>query len=406
MLSNAKWTEADLEALLGQPESIRREFKSGRLVEENPESKWILALSEEVSALANTEGGELFVGIEEDRKTRPRVALALDGVPASLAPERLQQLIEGNVSPYLPGIRVQRVRLSKFSDKVVFIIQVPQGNTAYQAKDGRYYGRSEYEAKFLPDHEVRLRMSRGRTTRGLVSLRILKVELSAEKEEKLRSQYKAQYEHLLKTKPDESLEAHGNNERITNSVVEGFAMVLPKTKFCDFGWKAGDFALKGVDGKPYALADVRGSKGTLVAFICNHCPYVNASIDRIVAEANALREIGIGTIAIMPNDAEAYPEDSFDNMKAFAAEHGFTFPYVIDETQEVARTYGAQCTPDFFGFNAQDELQYRGRLDASRITPVANARRDLFAAMKQVSQTGHGPAEQIPSMGCSIKWKD
>ena len=122
--------------------------------------------------------------------------------------------------------------------------------------------------------------------------------------------------------------------------------------------------------------------------------------------SNALRQIGVGTIAIMPNDSRAYREDSFDNMKAFAAKHGFTFPYVIDTTQAVARAYGAQCTPDFFGFNAQDELQYRGRLDASRATLVANARRDLFEAMKQVAETGRGPQDQIPSMGCSIKWKD
>jgi peroxiredoxin len=182
-------------------------------------------------------------------------------------------------------------------------------------------------------------------------------------------------------------------------------MALSKAEICDFGWKAKDFALKGVDGKTYALADVRGPEGTLVVFICNHCPYVKASIGRIVVEAKALREIGIGTIAIMPNDTEAYREDSFDNMKAFAATHGFTFPYVIDETQEVARAYDAQCTPDFFGFNAQDELQYRGRLDASRIQPVANTRRDLFEAMKQVAETGLGPKEQMPSMGCSIKWK-
>jgi peroxiredoxin len=171
------------------------------------------------------------------------------------------------------------------------------------------------------------------------------------------------------------------------------------------GWKARDFALQGVDGKIYTLADVRGPKGTLVVFICNHCPYVKASINRIVADANALREIGIGTIATMPNDTETYPEDSFDNMKAFAKRHNFTFPYVIDTTQEVARAYGAQCTPDFFGFNAQDELQYRGRLDASRMTPIANARRDLFEAMKQIAETGHGPEDQLPSMGCSIKWK-
>jgi peroxiredoxin len=184
-------------------------------------------------------------------------------------------------------------------------------------------------------------------------------------------------------------------------------MVLTKKKsICDFGWPVPDFALKGVDEKTYSLADVRGPKGTLVVFICNHCPYVKASISRIVTEAKALHKIGIGTIAIMPNDTEAYGEDSFDKMKAFAAKHQFTFPYVIDETQDVARAYDAQCTPDFFGFNAQDELQYRGRLDASRMTPVANARRDLFEAMKEVAETGHGPAEQMPPMGCSIKWKD
>ena len=183
-------------------------------------------------------------------------------------------------------------------------------------------------------------------------------------------------------------------------------MVLTKNGICDFGRKAHHFALPGIDGKTYTLADVRGPKGTLVAFICNHCPYVRAVIGRLVTEANALREIGIGTIAIMPNDTAAYAEDSFDNMQAFAARHGFTFPYVIDATQDTARAYGAQCTPDFFGFNGADELQYRGRLDASRTTLVANARRDLFEAMQQVAQTGGGPQDQIPSMGCSIKWKD
>src|SRR5262245_21194300 len=171
------------------------------------------------------------------------------------------------------------------------------------------------------------------------------------------------------------------------------------------GWKARDFALQGIDRKIYSLVDVRGPKGTLVVFICNHCPYVKASINRLVAEANALREIGIGTIAIMPNDTETYHEDSFYNMKEFAERHNFNFAYVIDRTQEVARAYNAQCTPDFFGFNAQDELQYRGRLDASRMTPIANARRDLFEAMKQIAETGLGPKDQLPSMGCSIKWK-
>jgi peroxiredoxin len=178
------------------------------------------------------------------------------------------------------------------------------------------------------------------------------------------------------------------------------------TGICDFGWQARDFTLKGVDGKTYSLDDVRGPNGTLIAFVCNHCPYVRASIGRLVEEANALKAIGVGTIAIMPNDTAAYPEDSFDNMKAFAAEHGLTFPYVIDETQEVARTYRAQCTPDFFGFNASDELQYRGRLDAARMTLMPAGRRELYEAMVQIAQTGSGPEEQMPSMGCSIKWRD
>jgi peroxiredoxin len=183
-------------------------------------------------------------------------------------------------------------------------------------------------------------------------------------------------------------------------------MAANTADICDFGRKAQDFALEGVDGKLYSLADVRGPNGTLVVFICNHCPYVKASIDRIVAEAKALRDIGIGTIAVMPNDTQAYRADSFENMKAFSARHKFTFPYVIDETQAVARAYDAQCTPDFFGFNAKDQLQYRGRLDASRMTAVASARRDLFEAMRQVAETGEGPRQQFPSMGCSIKWKD
>ena len=171
------------------------------------------------------------------------------------------------------------------------------------------------------------------------------------------------------------------------------------------GTPARDFRLPATDGKSYVLADIAGAKGTVIVFICNHCPYVKASIHRIVAEAKALREIGIGTIAIMPNDIASYPEDSFEKMKAFSARHHFSFPYVIDETQQVARAYDAQCTPDFFGFNAQDELQYRGRLDASRMDQAANVRRDLFEAMKQVAETGHGPEQQFSSMGCSIKWR-
>jgi peroxiredoxin len=178
------------------------------------------------------------------------------------------------------------------------------------------------------------------------------------------------------------------------------------SSICNFGWKAGDFALPGVDGKTWRLADVRGKNGTLVIFLCNHCPFVKAVISRIVEEVNALREIGVGAIAIMSNDPADYPEDSFDHMVAFARAHGFTFPYVIDKTQAVARAYDAQCTPDFFGFNARDELQYRGRLDASRRELIPGARRDLFEAMKEIAETGRGPQEQIPSMGCSIKWRE
>ncbi len=177
------------------------------------------------------------------------------------------------------------------------------------------------------------------------------------------------------------------------------------TPICDFGWIAHDFDLEAVDGKRYALADVRGTKGTLVMFLCNHCPYVRAVIDRIVEEANNLQAHSVGVISIMSNDTEAYPEDSFDRMKAFAEEHKFTFPYAIDRTQEVARAYDAVCTPDFFGFNAQDELQYRGRLDASRTSLVPDARRELWEAMMQISETGKGPGEQVASMGCSIKWR-
>ncbi|MGE0237905.1 MAG: thioredoxin family protein [Parvibaculaceae bacterium] len=174
---------------------------------------------------------------------------------------------------------------------------------------------------------------------------------------------------------------------------------------CDFGWKARDFRLPATDGKSYALADIRGPKGTLIAFICNHCPYVKAIADKLVRDAMDLRKAGIGVAAICANDSTTHPEDSFDRMAAFAKANGFSFPYLHDESQEVARAYDAVCTPDFFGFNAKDELQYRGRLDASRTSPVADARRDLYEAMMDVARTGKGPSEQIASMGCSIKWK-
>jgi peroxiredoxin len=182
-------------------------------------------------------------------------------------------------------------------------------------------------------------------------------------------------------------------------------MVAKETPICDFGWKAADFKLPGVDGALHTLADVRGPKGTLIMFICNHCPYVKAIADRLAADVKALQAKGIGAAAIMANDTLAYPADSFENMKTFAEAHGFTFPYLYDETQETAKAYGAICTPDFFGFNADLELQYRGRLDASRTELVPDARRDLLEAMTQVAETGKGPTVQIPSMGCSIKWK-
>jgi peroxiredoxin len=174
---------------------------------------------------------------------------------------------------------------------------------------------------------------------------------------------------------------------------------------CNFGWKAVDFRLPATDGRTYSFADIRGPKGTLIAFICNHCPYVKAVIGRLVRDAKDLKVARIGVAAICSNDADAYPEDSFANMKDFAVKHGFSFPYLHDSSQEIARAYDAACTPDFFGFNSKDELQYRGRLDESRTQLVPDARRDLYEAMMEVAQTGQGPREQIPSMGCSIKWK-
>jgi peroxiredoxin len=176
---------------------------------------------------------------------------------------------------------------------------------------------------------------------------------------------------------------------------------------CDFGWKPGDATLPGVDGKNHSVLGHAGANGLVVAFICNHCPYVKAVIDRIVRDARDLAEIGVGFVAISSNDVKAYPEDSFDNMIVFANTHRFPFPYLYDADQSVARSWGAVCTPDFFGFNSEMELQYRGRLDASRKqTGPDNLRRDLFEAMRQVAETGEGPADQIASMGCSIKWKE
>ncbi len=184
-------------------------------------------------------------------------------------------------------------------------------------------------------------------------------------------------------------------------------MVSLNTPVCDFGWKAVDFDLPGVDGKRYRLEDVRGPNGLLLMFICNHCPYVKAVLDRILRDARELKDYGIGAVAIMSNDPTQYPEDSFENMQRLAREKDFPFPYLWDETQEVAKAYGAVCTPDFFGFNKDLELQYRGRLDASGKNPAPpDARRELFEAMVQIARTGQGPREQIPSIGCSIKWRE
>ncbi len=175
---------------------------------------------------------------------------------------------------------------------------------------------------------------------------------------------------------------------------------------CEFGWKAPDFTLPATDGKSYSYADVAGPNGTLIMFICNHCPYVLAVLDRINRDAAALRELGIGVAAICANDASTHPADSFENMAAMAEKEAFPFPYLHDESQSVAKAYAAVCTPDFFGFNANKELQYRGRLDASGKKPADDTtRRELYDAMKQVAETGKGPRVQVPSMGCSIKWK-
>lgn len=179
-----------------------------------------------------------------------------------------------------------------------------------------------------------------------------------------------------------------------------------ETPVCDFGQPAIDFSLPGTDGEIWTLDDCRGENGLLIMFICNHCPYVKAVIDRLVRDTNELKQYGINSVAIMANDVEEYPEDSFDNMKKVAKQQGFSFPYLYDESQQVAQAYGAVCTPDFFGYNKDLELQYRGRLDASRKQAAdPDVRRDLFEAMKQVAETGHGPENQIPSMGCSIKWR-
>ena len=182
-------------------------------------------------------------------------------------------------------------------------------------------------------------------------------------------------------------------------------MVALNPPVCEFGLAAVNFDLPGTDGRRHTLADCRGPNGLLVMFICNHCPFVKAVIDRIVRDCHELAALGVGSVAIMSNDVAVYPEDSFENMALLAQRLDFPFPYLHDETQSVARAYGAVCTPDFFGYNANLELQYRGRLDASGRNPAPpDAPRELFAAMRLIAETGLGPREQTASIGCSIKW--
>ena len=183
-------------------------------------------------------------------------------------------------------------------------------------------------------------------------------------------------------------------------------MALMETPEKDTGFQYVDFSLQGVDGKTYSLEDVSGENGTVIMFICNHCPYVKAVIDRLVEDCKVLQGKGIGCVAIMPNDTVKHPADSFDNMKIFSKENGFTFPYLIDETQDVAHSYGAICTPDIYGFNRDGYLQYRGRVDSAGPNEAdENTVRELREAMVQIAETNIGPNAQNPSMGCSIKWK-
>ena len=183
-------------------------------------------------------------------------------------------------------------------------------------------------------------------------------------------------------------------------------MALTKTPICDFGQKAKSFELISTYNKIITLNEIKGENGTLIMFICNHCPYVKAVIEDIVQDCKKLEEFGIKAAAICSNDVKNYPEDSFDNMIEFAKKNQFSFPYLSDETQEIAKTYDAVCTPDFFGYNKNLELQYRGRLrELKNLIPVRSGESDLLKAMKQIAETGKGPESQIPSAGCGIKWK-
>lgn len=183
-------------------------------------------------------------------------------------------------------------------------------------------------------------------------------------------------------------------------------MALLHTPTENENFTAPDFSLKNIDGQTLSYKDIKGEKGTVIAFICNHCPYVQAIIKRFVHDARNLQDHDIGIAAIMPNDTVNYPADNFENMQKFARQHNFNFPYLIDETQETAKAYNAICTPDIFGFNADGELQYRGRLDSAGPKDADDSTvKELVGAMLQIAQNGQGPAEQFSSMGCSIKWK-
>ena len=182
-------------------------------------------------------------------------------------------------------------------------------------------------------------------------------------------------------------------------------MTLTKTPICNFGEKAKDFNLLSTENKKISLNEVKGENGTLIMFICNHCPYVKAVIKDIVQDAKFLETLGIKSVAIMSNDVKKYPEDSFENMISFSKDHNFSFPYIIDKTQKVAKEYNAVCTPDFFGYNKNLELQYRGRIrELKDLKPISKGESDLRIAMKLVAASGKGPSKQIPSMGCNIKW--
>ena len=182
-------------------------------------------------------------------------------------------------------------------------------------------------------------------------------------------------------------------------------MSLTKTPICDFGKKADHFELKSIENKIISLNDVKGEKGTLIMFICNHCPYVKAVIEEVVSDSKELEKDGIKSVAVMSNDTINYPDDSFEKMIEFSNNNQFNFPYLLDETQEIAKKYDAVCTPDFFGYNGNLELQYRGRIrELKNLEPIKDGESDLLIAMKMIAKTGQGPKDQLPSMGCNIKW--